>query len=355
MFVIRQAIPDDVPTLLKLAKMVYSGNLPPDAEVLRDKVHRSRLSFANRIDPELREFIFVLEETDTGNVIGTSSVIAAMGGPGQPLLYLQVRRRQFYSDDLRTGHVHETLQLGADESGPTELGGLILSPAYRGHPERLGAQLSLVRFHFIGLQRDWFSGNIIAELMGPLSPASHNGLWEFLGRRFINLSYEEADRFSRNSKEFITSLFPPEEIYASLLPPEVRNIIGKVGPEAAPARRMLERLGFGFHGRIDPFDGGPYLEADVDKISLITATRSVTLGDPAGKYAADGFVSVTGASGFRAVLSKVAGNGDPVSIPGETAGLLGAQVGDTVGLTPLQSVGEERAIPDEASSGAETR
>lgn len=45
MFVIRQATLDDLPTLLKLAKMVHFINLPADKDLLAEKIQASRLSF----------------------------------------------------------------------------------------------------------------------------------------------------------------------------------------------------------------------------------------------------------------------------------------------------------------------
>ncbi len=184
--------------------------------------------------------MFVLEDTDTGNVVGTSSVISCLSSPGRPHTYLQVRKREHYSDDLQTGSVHLTLQLGTDETGPSEVGGLVLGPSYRGHAQKLGRLLSMIRFHFIGCHRDWFADRIIAEMMGPLTADSRNVFWESVGRRFINLSFAEADLFCQRSKEFMTALFPKHEIYVSLLPPEARNMIGKVGVETEPARRLLE-------------------------------------------------------------------------------------------------------------------
>ena len=337
MFIIRQATVDDAATLLKLAKMVHFINLPADPDIINRKIIQSRRSFSGKAPSDLeREFMFVLEDTETGNIIGTSSVISRMSWPGRPHTYLHVRERQMYSEDLRTGQVHTTLQIGTDETGPSEIGGLILSPAYRGRKEKLGALLSLVRFHFIGLHREWFADRIIAEMMAPLTPDSRNTLWEYLGRRFINLSYTEADRFCQHSKEFITALFPKEEMYASLLPPEARNLIGKVGPETEPARKMLERLGFRYEGHVDPFDGGPYLEAEIAEIPLVATTRRATLGDPAKRYPHTGIVSVMQEGLFRAIRTSYTEHGETVSMPADEAGALGALVGDEVGLTPLK-------------------
>ena len=191
----------------------------------------------------------------------------------------------------------------------TEIGGLILQPSYRGHKLRLGRFLSLVRFHVMGLYRPLISDKVLAEMMGPLTPDGHNTLWEYLGRRFINLTYGEADSFCQFSKEFMTSLLPREEIYLTLLPPEARAVISQVGPETIPARRMLEKLGFQYRDHIDPFDGGPHLEARTDDITIVRDTRAGQLGAPIAQSRCDkhGFVSVLDGDGdFRAIETAFA-------------------------------------------------
>lgn len=353
MFLIRPANVDDVSTLLKLARMVHFINLPADNEIIRGKVVRSRKSFAGEpASPHEREFVFVLEDTETGNVIGTSSLIPCMSWPGRPHTFLVVRKRERYSTDLQTGHVHMTLQLGTDETGPSEVGGLVLGPSYRRHEQRLGALLSLIRFHFIGRHRSWFSDRIIAEMMGPMTADSRNLFWEHLGRRFINLSFAEADLFCQRSREFITSLFPPEEIYVSLLPAEARNMIGKVGQETEPALKLLERIGFRYGGHVDPFDGGPYLEAKVDDIELVRTTRMSTLGPTAADLPGLGLVSVHRKSNFRAVRTPCAETGDTVSISAEAAEALKAAPGDEIAFTPLPAAAGRREPKRRSASEA---
>lgn len=352
MFVIRQATLDDVPTLLKLAKMVHFINLPADKDIITAKIVRSRLSFTGQAPSEReREFMFVLEDVESGAVVGTSAVLSCISWPGRPHTYFQVRKRHLFSEDLQSGVVHITLELGTDESGPSEMGGLILAPGYRGHKERLGSLLSQIRFHYMGLHREWFSERVIAELMGALTPDSRTLLWEYLGRRFINLEYAEADRFCQHSKEFITSLMPRGEIWTCLLPAEARSLIGKVGDETRPARVMLEAQGFRYENHVDPFDGGPYVTASRDEIPLVRATCTATLGDPVAasddRYDGEGYVSYESESGFRALRSRIWLHGDHVSIPAEAAGLLGAQPGETIGVTPLpKRVGTPPPAPD---------
>lgn len=336
MFVIRQAILDDLPTLLKLAKMVHFINLPADKDLLAAKVSRSRRSFAGDVDDiREREFMFVLEDGESGEVVGTCSILCCVSWEGRPHIYLRTGKRSFYSEDLQLGQTHVTLELGTDTSGPSEVGGLILAPGFRGRPERLGSLLSLIRFHFIGLHRDQFAERILAEMMGPLTPDSGTLLWEYLGRRFINLSYKEADLFSSRSKEFLLSLWPKGEIYASLLPPEARALIGKVGDETEPAKRMLEKQGFKHHGHVDPFDGGPYLDVRIDDIPIVKATASLRaiIGSPAAGV--DGFVSHKGRGGFRATRSACEVQGDRIVLPAETLEAIGAADGAAVGFTPL--------------------
>jgi arginine N-succinyltransferase len=340
MFVIRQATLDDLPTLLKLAKMVHFINLPADKDLLAEKIQASRLSFNGKeAHARDREWMFVLEDTSSGAVVGTSALIGCISWHGHPHLYFQVRKREHYSKDLGTGQVHVTIQLGSDETGASEVGGLILSPGYRGHPERLGALLSLVRFHFIGLHRAKFSPVILAEMMGALDPNSHTPLWEYLGRRFINLSYAEADLFSTKSKEFILSLFPKSEIYISLLPPEARNLIGKVGDETVQALRMLEKQGFREMDHVDPFDGGPYLQARRDEIPLVTSTARLKVAS-LGRGNAEAIVSSHDHEhGFRAVRTRVSVTGMAVRLPRDVAEALGVTVGGTVGVTILKQPG----------------
>ena len=337
MFVIRQATMDDHATLMRLARMAHFTGAPAEGDEIARRINASSESFAGRVrDERERRFIFVLEDTETGGVVGMSSIRSCVAGPGWPLTFLQVRRREHYSEDLQAGHVHLTLQVATDETKAGEMGDLVLSPPYRGHKEKLGSFLSLVCFHFIGLHPQWFADHLVAKLAPPRAADGGDSLWEQLGRRFINLRYAEAERFSRRSRHFIKALFPSEEIYVSLLTPEVRNLIGNVGGEEQPALAILRKLGFAQSGRIDPLHGGPILQARVAEVPFVGRTRAATLGDPAKQHPLRGFVSTAGGGRFRAVRSRYAEDGDRISIPGDTAGLLGAHVSDAVGVSPLE-------------------
>jgi arginine N-succinyltransferase len=342
--------------------MVHFINLPPDSDIILQKIRNSRAAFARARGAEpgsngavdaapsrprsgagaSPNYMFVIEDSDTGNPVGSSAIISEMGSPGNPNIKFRLRRRSMFSEDLQAGATHVTAKLVLDEDGPTEIGGLILGPSYRGHRQKLGKQLSLVRFHYIGLHRDCFKDRMLAEMMAPITPDGGNTLWEYLGRRFINLSYEEADRFCAQSREFMTSLLPREEIYLTLLPPEARALIGRVGPDTEPARAMLERLGFSYRDHIDPFDGGPHLEAETDDIPLINQTRRVTLAGACPVKEADslGFASFEdGETGveFRAVQTPMRLSNTEVRLPRSAIKAIGADEGAVIGVTSLET------------------
>ncbi|MEE2906197.1 MAG: arginine N-succinyltransferase [Planctomycetota bacterium] len=353
MFLVRSAMTEDHESLLRLAKTVHSNNLPSEALALRDLLVKSRQSFLGKIPARDRQYVFSIIEPDSGKVVGTSSLIAGKGTEDLPRLVLKVRKREHYSRDLQSGHVQITLQLCQDTSASTEVGGLVLSSAYRGTANRLGSLLSKVRFTFIGMHPNDFSTRIIGEIMGTLTPDGRTMLWDHLGRRFINLSYREADTFSRTSKEFITSLFPEVEIYASLLPAEARRLIGHVSPAAVPAQRMLERLGFQHNDEVDPFDGGPYLEAVRDEIPLVRETRGATFGgtiEDSGSLA-NAIICLHEGADCRAVRSPYQAEGDVLHLPDETVDMLRLQPGQAVHYTPQVTVSSK---PDETSQESVT-
>src|SRR5690606_6250700 len=65
----------------------------------------------------------------------------------------------------------------------------------------------------------------------------------------------------------------------SLLSPEARFPIGRVGPETEPARAMLKAIGFREARRVDPFDGGPHFSAVTQRIHPVARAERMTLGE----------------------------------------------------------------------------
>jgi arginine N-succinyltransferase len=331
----------DLPALGALARVLNSVNLPADAPALRRIVDRSVRSFAGRIaDPLGRAYVFVLEDPRRRRVLGTSMIIAQHGTRESPCTFFDVTEREHYSSTLDRHFRHPVLSLGYHFDGPTEIGGLVVDPAARRGPQRPGAQLSLVRFLYLAMHRKRFRETVLAELMPPLGRDGKSLFWESCGRRFTGLDYQDADKKSRENKEFIQQLFPTVDLYATLFPPAVQRLLGAVGPDTEPARRVLERIGFRYVNRIDPFDGGPHWEAKVADLVPVRRFRQARLApEPLGREDGDWLVGVSRPGrrpSFRAVRTPTRLEGDEVQLPAEARRLLAARPGERVSLIPLE-------------------
>jgi arginine N-succinyltransferase len=366
MFIVRQAQPHDLDDLHALAKQTYFINLPPDREIIASKIEQSTRSFATLVPGRTKAasggavrgrgssegsglravtgksdlFMVVLEDLEGRGVIGTSQVIAKMGGPGHPRVYLQLATMTRESASLKLSWTHQTARLEKDETGPTEIGGLILNHAFRGHKQRLGRMLSYVRFHIIGVYRERFADRVVAEMLGPIDRNGYNPFFEKFTRHYIPRSFAEVFRFSQTSKEFVTGLMPPGDIDLSIMDPEVANSAGEVGEETRPARRILESLGFRYLQRIDPMDGGPHLEAKTDEIVPVKATRRVerVVADEPGAGAVENLVSTLDANGvFVAAQAPASVDGGAVRVGAEVAEAVRAGESVICGVTPLEA------------------
>ncbi len=338
MLLLRDARRSDLPSLARLAKVLDTVNLPYDERALARIVDASVRSFSGRIrDPLRRHYVFVAEAR--GRVVGTSMVIAQHGTRESPCTFFDVSEREHYSSTVDRHFRHQVLSMGYHFDGPSEIGGLVVEPGVRGAPEHPGKQLAWVRFLYMAMHRERFRETVLAELMPPLTRDGRSRFWEAFGRRFTGLDYRTADRLSRENKEFIQQLFPPVDVYATLFAPGVRRHLGEVGPGTEPVRRLLERIGFRYVSRIDPFDGGPHYEARLEDVSLVRAYRSARVApEPLTGGGAESLVGVErrrGRDRFRAVRCPARTFHDGVRIPAAARRLLGAERGDRVHVIPF--------------------
>ena len=150
-------------------------------------------------------------------------IIAQLGRPGEPYIYLDVDREEKYSATLNKHFVHQVLSIALLLQWPhRDRRPGRRTPNTAASPDKLGTLISFVRFLFIAMQRSDFRDEVLAELLPPLETDGTSHLWEALGRHFTDLSYSEADRLEEANKEFIRGLFPEGEIYATLLPQRPR-------------------------------------------------------------------------------------------------------------------------------------
>src|SRR5258705_1149500 len=149
MFRIRQSYREDVDQVLAVAEQVDTVNLPANRTHIEGILDRSEKSFTEQVPPFDREYVFVLEDSKTGRIIGTSIIYAQHGTKRAPHIYFRVERDERYSYTLDKYFVHRTLRIGYNYDGPTEIGGLILLPRDRKQPETPGKALACVRVLFL--------------------------------------------------------------------------------------------------------------------------------------------------------------------------------------------------------------
>ena len=347
MYVIRDVQKSDLPALRKLASELDTVNLPNDEKQLSSIVEKSARSFDGRIrDPFEREYLFVLADAARDKVIGTSLIIAQHGTRDAPHIFFDVYEKEHYSHSVDRHFRHRVLSIGYNFDGPTEIGGLVVAPAFRGQGKP-GKQLSYVRFLMVAMHRARFRDRILVELLPRLEDDGRSPLWEALGRKFTGLSYQEADRLSRENKEFIQQLFPPGEIYATIFTQKIQDAIGEVGPESQGAQDILTRIGFRYDERIDPFDGGPHYSAPTELIEPIrrfrraklSATRLAGNVEAAPNEFEDRLVALERTQGrnrFRAVRALCGFRDAEVQLTEEAVEALGAKDGDRLHTIPFE-------------------
>ena len=343
MFLLREAHSRDKRRLLQLARVLDSINLPTTTREMDDTLRRSARSFRGQLRERARAvYMFCAEDIQTRAVAGAAMIIAKHGTPASPHYYLQVDSDERYSHTLRKMFRHSFLRLRHSMDGPTEVGGLIVDPEMRRLPEKIGKQLSWVRFLYIARHLRRFEKHIIAEIMPPLTSDHSNLFWDHYGRRMTGLSFREADRLSTHDKEFIRALFPDAPLYTFLLPDEVRGFLGAVGEQSRGAVRLLEQAGLRYLEQIDPFDAGPYYGAATAELEPIKATRSyravagtvsTACGDANRSYLV---AREDRTAGFRAIqVTTAPPDGDRIVLPPEAVAALRVKEGMTVDAVAL--------------------
>ena len=327
-FVIRAVSFADYPSLRQLALKHPLLNLPAEEKLLKEKIEISQNSFNETLPKEKRNFLFVLKTVDgidptkspstnkafssvttdpapllirrvTSNlgtqppstnrapssvlprpggdsVIGSSQVSAKSGTIAIPSYSLKMDKKEQGS----------FLCLKKITDGPSYLGGLILQEDYRGHPEKLGKQISLIRFLFAGIYPHFFEDTFHAEVAPFLNKEGENPFFENFIKKHISLSMQEIDYLTLTNKEQLFANYPKNPIALSDLPDQVQQSLGKPGLFSQRASALLTKQNFCFSGEVDPFDGGPYMQAKAKSIPIIQSIKKVSLypkAEPASK------------------------------------------------------------------------
>ncbi len=337
-FLIRSVEDSDLEGLFDLANQFHLLNMPADKTILGQKIERSLLSFSGDLEIDKAEYLFVIQDPQIKNrILGCSQIIAKHGNPGMPHYSFQIIKVNKFSEDLGIGFIHKVLRFKENVDGPTEIGGLLVDKSMRRRPEKLGKQISLIRFLYMAMHRERFKNRVLCELTPPLLEDGRSEFWEAVGRRFTGLPYEEADELSQTHKEFIRQLFPEQDIYLNLIDSRARLSLGKVGPETVPAQMILEKIGFKYQEEVDPFDGGPHFGCDTGEISIVKHAKKVVVAKTdRAQFNRRALLGKDDGSSFRAVYSLVdLKSTDEVVVPQATQKLLNLEVGEGIWISDL--------------------
>ena len=338
MWIVRSVRIDDLDALFELAQSATKGltSLQLDRARLLDRVEQSTFAFSRTgISPRGEPYVLVLVNTESGELVGTSTIYAKTGGY-QPLYAYRRVESDHQSELLGVSQHRVRLDLERIHDGPTEIGSLFLRGIYRG--EGRGRWLSLARFALISMLPHRFADRVIAQMRGRAEADGSVPFWDAVAGRFIPVDFATADAMSTISKQFIEEMMPQHPIYLELLGKNIRDGIGKVHMETEPAIAMLKAEGFAATDLFDIFDAGPVMSAETKSIRAVQRTRSFTVGRVVNQINGPSVHAMVASTeeGFTSVLTEIQVNGDAVDLLASDAKQLRIESGSSCVMMTLR-------------------
>lgn len=342
MLFIRPIREDDLDGVFDLATESAFGltSLTKNRDILARKIHHAVRSFEELGEaPSGQTYLFVLEDEESGRLLGTTAVESKVGG-FQPFYSFRVENHMLRSESLERVRELRVLHLEAEHDGPSVIGTLYLTPEAR--RSGVGRFLSLVRFVFMSCFPVSFEKRVLAEMRGISDRDGRSPFWEAVGRHFFDMDFPHADYLSGYDKKFIAELMPEFPIYADLLPEGAKNVLGKVHPQTEPALKILYNEGFSFMANVDIFDAGPLVSAEVATLRSVRESHVMPVGEIAAteRRGQDSprFIVTNTRPDFRGVLTdlNVLDDADGVRLDPESARALQVTVGDPVRYVTLR-------------------
>ncbi len=327
----------DLPQIEQMA--ISAGDrlttLPNNRDHLAQLINNTQRSLQGKSKPKTdQSYHFVLEDTDTQEIIGISGIEACVGD-NIPFYNYRCDEIQHYSQELQLTNTVDTLSLSQDSEGASRLYTFLLAqPNVANYALSL---LSLSRLMFIAQRLEHFSERLIVELQGVVNQKNQSPFWQALGQHFFNMDFHRANYLTGiNAKGFIADLMPKNPIYVPLLAQSAQQAIGCVRPDMQAVETLLRAQGFNNSGYISIFDGGPTLEATTSQLATIQQLTSCTLQAAPSQNAGaakEALVCNNTNNEFRAIYAQV--NLDCLYLDDAQAKELNVTSGDTVHVLPL--------------------
>jgi len=329
-------------------------SLPPDRRALEARLALSQDSFRADVDTPGEEFyLFVLEDTASGRLFGTASIVAS-AGYAEPFYAFRNDALIHASRELKVKRRVHALTMSHQLSGKSRMTGYYLDTMIP--PELDGALiarlLSRARLMFIAQHRQRFAPEIFTVLVGITDDKGVSPFWEAVGRKFFKRDFAEIELASGGrSQTFIAEIMPSYPLYVPLLPPDAQRVLGEPHPNAVQPYSIHVEDGFEPDGFVDIFDAGPVLTANVAICETVrngVQRRAIRSGE-ALNQGTPYLVANALTDEFRCALAYL-----PNPLPGQSATPLPADValsdaladclllanGDRIRCAPLNPPGE---------------
>ncbi|AJQ97631.1 arginine N-succinyltransferase [Gynuella sunshinyii] len=327
----------DIPAIERL--LVENGvnvtSLPQDRDRLAEIVSLSTKSF--NLEQEAVEFpffMFVLEDLETGSVIGVCG-LEASAGSGYPFFNYRLEDLIHASHHLEVKNQIPVLHLSHELTGSTVLKSFAMKPEHK-HTDGF-ALLVRARLMFYCAFQSLFSDRLCTEIQGVLNEQGESEFWNSIGQKFFDIDFATADYYAGvKSKTFIAELMPQHPIYLPLLSPEAQETINREHPQTAMNCQLFFAEGFTKTRFVDIFDGGPVLMAQKQSLKTFKDyhAKQIKVSHQVGglKY----LISNQSLRDFRCVIGNlVDGVGDTVRINPEIADALQLEAGSVAGYSML--------------------
>lgn len=325
MHIMRKMQLKDIPYMQQFAKESSLGllSLPKNPDLLEKKIKQ-----------EKEWHLFVCEDLSSKVVVGCSGIYTHLGcGIPQPFFKIETIKNDKPPPFVNT---HTYLTPITISLGPSELCSLFLSKPYR--KMRLGELLSFTRLLFIAEHPTLFTEHIVARLRGWVEKKSGiSPFWNAIGRLEYEASLEEALLHLEADPEFAQTILPLHPIHQALLQKACRRAIGRTHCNTIPALKMLKKQGFATTSLIDPFDGGPLLQAVLNNIKCIKK-KKICIFSPAlfSKQKKHFGIVANKNKNFRSTYASIVIHQNQGAVSKEVAEALEIEPGDSFTFTPLR-------------------
>jgi arginine N-succinyltransferase len=341
MYVVRPVEPADVGALEALLAASTPGvhTLPRTREKISALVERSSASFAAHVDiPSEETYLFVLEDLEQGEIVGTAAIHASAGSNGT---YFAFRNDviQQVSRDLNISHSVHALTLCSELTAYSQLSGFTIRDREKAGKE--AALLSRGRLLYAVLAPHRFGDRFFVPLAGVTDDKGQSPFWDALGRKFFKMDFLDAERVigGARNRTLIVELMPHYPVYVPLLPGPAQEAMGQIHPSGELAFNLLTEEGFEADEYVDIFDGGPILQAHRNALrsfcgSMVrrVATQDQPPGAPAQLDTMVNYAVASSERNFRAVVVACtpAESGTTLCLPSWARKALQVAPGDNV-------------------------